>query len=72
MVKNLPDNARDLRATGQENPLEKGMATHSGILVWRIPQIDEPGGLELIGSQELDTLESLSMHAHTHIKYNIF
>ena len=30
---------------GQEDPLEKGMATHSSILAWRIPWKDEPGGL---------------------------
>ena len=30
---------------GQEDPLEKGMATHSGILAWRIPWTEEPGGL---------------------------
>ena len=38
MVKNLPDNARDLRDPGQENPLEKGMATHSSILARIIPR----------------------------------
>ena len=31
--------------SGQEDPLEKGMATHSSILVWRIPETEEPGGL---------------------------
>ena len=34
-----------VRSLGQEDPLEKGMATHSGILVWRIPWSEEPGGL---------------------------
>ena len=38
----------------QEDPLEKGMATHSSILTWRIPWIDEPGGIQSIGS---DTTE---------------
>ena len=37
---------------GQEDPLEKEMATHSSILVWRIPE--EPGGLQTMGLQELD------------------
>ena len=37
----------------QENPLEKGMATHSGILAWRIPQTEEPGGLQSMGSQRV-------------------
>jgi len=35
---------------GQEDSLEKGMATHSSILVWRIPWTEEPGGLQFIGS----------------------
>ena len=34
---------------GQEDPLEKEMATHSSILTWRIPWIEEPGGLQSIG-----------------------
>ena len=36
-----------------EDPLEKGMATHSSILAWRIPQTEEPGGLWSIGSQRV-------------------
>ena len=39
--------ARDL---GQEDPLEKGMAAHSGIIAWRIPWTEEPGGLQSMGS----------------------
>ena len=39
---------------GQENPLEKEMATHSSILAWRIQWTEEPGGLQSMGSQELD------------------
>ena len=39
---------------GQEVPLEKGMATHSSILAWRIPWTEEPGELRFIGMQELD------------------
>ena len=34
-----------------EDPLEERMATHSGILAWRIPQTEEPGGLQSVGSQ---------------------
>ena len=46
MVKNLPA-MREIRvwSQGQEVPLEKGMATHSSILAWRIPWAEEPGGL---------------------------
>ena len=36
-----------VRSLGQEDPLEKGMATHSSILVWEIPWTEEPGGLQL-------------------------
>ena len=38
---------------GWEEPLEKGMATHSGILAWRIPWTEEPGGLWSTGSQRV-------------------
>ena len=37
---------------GREYPLEEEMATHSSILVWRIPRTEEPGGLQSMGSQE--------------------
>ena len=36
---------------GQEDPMEKGMATHLSILAWRIPWTEEPGGLQSMGSQ---------------------
>ena len=39
-----------LLSLGQEYPLEKGMATHSNILAWRIPWTEEPGELQSIGS----------------------
>ena len=38
---------------GQEDPLEKGMATHSGILAWRIPWTEETGGLKSTGLQRV-------------------
>ena len=40
---------------GWEDPLEKERATHCSILAWRTPQTEEPGGLQSVGSQELDT-----------------
>ena len=46
MVKNPFANARDL---GQEDPLEKEMATHVSILAWRIPWTEEPGRLQFMG-----------------------
>ena len=42
---------------GGEDPLEKEVATHSGILAWEIPWTEEPGGLQLWDRQELDTTE---------------
>ena len=39
---------------GWEGPLEKEMATNSCILAWRIPWTEEPGGLQFVGSQELN------------------
>ena len=38
---------------GQEDPLEKEMATHSNILAWKIPWIEEPGGLQSTGLQRV-------------------
>ena len=45
-----------VRSLGQEDPLEKGMATHSGILAWRIPWSEEPGGLQSHRVAELDMI----------------
>ena len=42
---------------GQEDSLEKEMATHSIILAWIIPQMEEPGQLQTMGHKELDTTE---------------
>ena len=54
MVKNLPAMKETLvHSLGQEDPLEKGMGTHSNILAWRIPWTEEPGGLQSMGSQRV-------------------
>ena len=57
MVKNLPAIAGDIGARvqslGQEDPLEKGLATHSSILAWKTPWTEEPGGLQSRGSQRV-------------------
>ena len=46
MVKNLPDvQETRVRSLGWEDPLEKGMATYSTMLAWKIPGTEEPGGL---------------------------
>ena len=54
MVKSPPADAGDVRDTGsipeQEDPLGEGLATHSGILAWRIPWTEEPGWLYSIRS----------------------
>ena len=52
LVKNLPAMQETwVWFLGWEDPLEKEMATHSSILVWRIPGTEEPGGLQSMGSQ---------------------
>ena len=54
MVNNLPEMQETwVRFLGREDPLEKEMATHSSILAWRIPQMEEPGGLQSMGSQRV-------------------
>ena len=42
-----------VQSLGQEDPLEKGMATHSSKSGWRIPWIEEPGGLQSMGSERI-------------------
>ena len=54
MVKNLPAmQETGVQSLGQEDPLEKGMATHSSILAWEIPWTEEPGRIQSIGSQRV-------------------
>jgi len=54
IVKNLPAMQETrVPSLGLEDALEKGMATHSSILAWRIPWTEEPGGLQSIGSQRV-------------------
>ena len=53
-VKNLPAVQETwIPSLGWEDPLEKEMATHSGILAWKIPRTEEPGGLQSMGSQRV-------------------
>ena len=49
---------------GQEDPLEKGMATHSSILIWRIPWTEEPGGPQSTGSERVGLDRSALAHMH--------
>ena len=64
-VKNPPAMQQtQVQSLGWEDPLEKEMASHSSILAWRIPWIEEPGGLQSTGLQEWDTTERLNHHRH--------
>ena len=54
MVKNLPAMWETwVQSLGWEDPPEKGMATHSSVLAWRIPWTEEPGGLQSMGLQRV-------------------
>ena len=54
MVKNPPAvQEKQVWSFGQEDPMQKRMATHSSILAWRIPQTEEPGQLQSIGPQRV-------------------
>ena len=54
MVKNLPAHVKYTGSIpGQEDALEKEMATHSSIFVWEIPWTEEPGRLQYMGSQRV-------------------
>ena len=51
MVKHLP--TMQVQSLGQEDLLEKELATHFSILTWKIPWMEEPGGLQSLGSQRV-------------------
>ena len=54
MVKNLPEmQETQVQSLGQEDPLEKGVATHCSILAWRIPWTKDPCRLQSLGSQRV-------------------
>ena len=54
VVKNLPAMLEtQVQSLGQEDPLQKKLATHSSILAWRIPWTEEPGRLQSLGSQRI-------------------
>ena len=59
--KNLPAmQETQVRSLGREDPLQESMVTHSSTLAWRIPWIEEPGGLQCIGLQSQTGLKQLS------------
>ena len=54
MIENLPVIQETwVQSRGQEDPLKKGMATHTSVLAWRIPWTEEPGRLQSMGSQRV-------------------
>ena len=62
-VKRLPTTWETwVRSLGREDPLEKEMATHSSILAWKIPRMQEPGGLQSMGSQRVGHNWATSPH----------
>ena len=66
-VKNPPSmQETQILSLGWEDLLEKGMASHSSILVWRILWTEEPGGLQSMWSQELDMIEELTLLPSQH------
>ena len=63
-VKNLPAmQETQVQSLGQKDTLEKGMATHSSILAWRIPRTEEPGGLQSMGLQRVGCDSRDSTHS---------
>ena len=62
MVKDLPTiQETQIPSLGWEDPLEKGMATHSSISAWKIPWTEEPGSYSPWGGKESDTTERLTL-----------
>ena len=61
MVKRLPTMQETrVQSLGREDPLEKEMATHSSILAWKIPQTEDPGRLQSMGSQSWTRLNDFT------------
>ena len=54
-----------IQSPGWEDPLEEGMAIHSGIFAWKIPWTEKPGGLQSIGSRQVPH-DWAYTHTHTH------
>ena len=75
-VKNLPAvRETGIQFLGWEDPLEEGMATHSSIPAWRMPQTEEPDGLQSVGSQRVrshSTTNTLTFDFETHTELFCF
>ena len=63
-----------VQSLGQEDPLEKEMATHSNTLAWKIPWMEEPGGLQSMGLQKVghDWATSLSLEKKLWQIYTVY
>ena len=69
MVNNLPTmQDTQIQSLGWEDAPEKEMASHSSILAWRILWTEEPGGLQSVGLQRLDTTERLTPSLKAHVE----
>ena len=69
MVKNLPTMQEiQVQSLGWEDPLEKGMATHSSILAWRISWTVDPGGLQSRELQRVGHDRATNTHTYTNMK----
>ena len=70
MAKNMPALwETQVQSLGQKDPLEEGMATHSSILAWRIPWTEQPGELQSMGLQRVDTTEWLTHTCYFHATF---
>ena len=69
LVKSLPAvQETRVRSLGQEDPVEKKMATHATILAWRIPWTEEPGGLQSMGSPRVGLDRVTNFHFYPSVK----
>ena len=75
MANNLPAvQETQVPSLGQEDPLEKGMATHSSIPAWEIPWTQDPGGLQSLGLHRIghDFTSNTHTHTYTHTLYYLY
>ena len=74
MLKNFACNVgweTQVQSLGWEDPLEKGIETHSSILAWRIPWTEEPGGLQSTGPQSQDKTERRTLSRQREIAFPV-
>ena len=59
------------QSLGQEDPLQKGMAIHCSVLAWRNPWTEDPGGLQVVGSQRVEYDWSVLAHTHVVLRHDM-